>query len=352
MVVHAKLDYYKDTLNFILDTGSGGISLDSTTSAKLKVPTKLTDTSITGIGGKRKVEFAFGRTLVFPQLRVKDFNFHINNYEVLSSVYGENIDGIIGYSFFSRYIVKVNFDSLWIEVFDPGKMRYPKNGHLLHPLFTSLPILYLDIKDRKKISSYFYFDTGAGLCFLMSEQYAKDSSILLKKRKPVITQAEGMLGRLQMRQTVVREVKIGPYRFHDVPAFIYEDVYNVTSYPVAGGLIGSELLRRFNIILNYPKREIHLAPNGHYHDPFDYSYTGFALYYLDNKIIIGEVIDGSPAKKAGFEPGDEILSIDKNFSRNIQAYKNMLQVAAQKFQLIIMREGKVLQKVLVTGKIS
>ncbi|MEI9955300.1 MAG: hypothetical protein WDM90_03105 [Ferruginibacter sp.] len=49
--------------------------------------------------------FVFDETLHLPGLDVEHLNFHVNNYDVLTSVYGEKVDGIIGYSFFSRYIV-------------------------------------------------------------------------------------------------------------------------------------------------------------------------------------------------------------------------------------------------------
>jgi hypothetical protein len=351
MVVKACFEDLKDSLNFILDTGSGGISLDSSTVDEFKIKSTQTDTTITGIGGKRKVSFAFNKTVHFPGLDVKSLNFHINNYEVLTSVYGEKVDGVIGYSFLNRYTIKINFDSLFIDVYTTGKMEYPPKGYLLRPSFTSLPIQYLDIKDRKRFGHNFYFDTGAGLCFLMSDQYAEDSAILLKKRKPKLTQAEGMAGRLQMRITVIKELKIGPYRFFNVPTYLYKDDFNVTSYPFAGGLIGNELLRRFNMVINYSQREIHLLPNTHYNDQFDYAYTGLGIYYVEGKIIVEDVIPGSPAEKAGFKVDDEIFAIGNNLSHNIQEYKNILMVPNQRLRVIIMREKVLMDMFLKTSNI-
>ncbi len=337
MVIQARLGNIPDTLNFILDTGSGGISLDSTTCAELKITTTSSDTTITGIGGIRKVPFVFDETLYMTGLPVKHLNFHVNNYEVLTSVYGEKVDGIIGYSFFSRYIIKIDFDSSIIEIYSPGKITYPKNGTTLHPVFTALPIQWVNIKERKKMGYNFYFDTGAGLCFLMSEQFANDSAMLLSRRKPVVTQAQGMGGKLQMRLTVLKEVKLGPYRFRQVPTYLYDDIYNVTSFPFTGGLIGNDLLRRFNMILNYPKREIHLLPNSHYNESFDYAYTGLGIYYVDGKIMVEDVIEGSPAAKAKFMPGDELFSVGNNLSHNINVYKNILQTPDQQIKVIIKR---------------
>jgi hypothetical protein len=343
MVVKAKLNNIPDSLNFILDTGSGGISLDSATCAELRIPISPSDTVITGMGDSHKVSFAFNQTLHFPGLDAGGLNFHINNYEVLTSVYGEKIDGIIGYSFLRRYIVKINFDSLMLEVFSPGEISYPRNGTLLNPIFTTLPIVNLHFKDRKKSDFNFYFDTGAGLCFLLSDRFAADSNILSTKRRPVLTQAEGMGGKIQMRMTVVKMLQVGRYRFRNVPTYLYSDEFNVTSYPNVGGLLGNDLLRRFNLILNYPKRQIYLTPNSHFNDRFDYSYTGMAAYYVDGMIMVDDIIKGSPADKAGILKDDVIIAVNKNFSNNIMQYKDILQTERERIKLIIKRKAVLIE---------
>jgi len=343
MVVMATLNDIPDTLNFILDTGSGGISLDSATCVQHNLVPKASDTLVTGMGSSRKARFLYKQTLHFPGLSIPDLDFHVNDYDILTSVYGEKIDGIIGYSFFRQFIVKIDFDTLELQVYKPGEIKYPRQGSLLRPAFTALPIQNATVKDARKIDFPFYFDTGAGLCFLMSEDFAKDSAILSKKRKLVRTQAEGMGGKLQMDITVVKTLQVGNYKFRNVPTYIFRDYYNVTSYPFVGGLIGNDLLRRFNLIINYPQREIHLQPNTHYLDPFDYAYTGMATYFSDGKIFVEDIVPGSPADKAGLKPDDILISVGNNFSNNIMQYKTILQNSTEKLTLIIRRDGEMKQ---------
>ncbi len=346
MILRATLGNIPDTLNFILDTGSGGISLDSSTCAFYNLKPAPSDTTIRGMGGEHKVSFLFNQQLHLPGLTIDKLNFHINDYDVLSSVYGEKIDGIIGYSFFSRYIVKLDFDSSEITVYRPGELDYPRGGTVLRPAFTTLPIQNLSFRDKKKQDFNFYFDTGAGLCLLLSEAYAKDSSLLISKRKPVSTHAEGMGGRLEMRLTVVKMVQIGNFKFRNVPTYLYDDEFNVISYPFVGGLLGNDLLRRFNLTINYPKREIHLLPNGHFNEPFDYAYTGLAIYYVDGSILVEDVIPGSPADKSGIKKDDLIIGVDKNFTNNIMAYKSILQSAKEKLKITISRDDKLMMVIL------
>ena len=351
ILVQAKFNKIPQPLNFILDTGSGAISLDSTTTAEFNIPHVPSGKSINGIAGVRDVDYSRNSSLIFPGMQVDSLDFYINDYDILSSAYGEKIDGVIGYSLFSRYIIKINFDSLLIEVYLPGSLKYPLHGFLLHPLFTALPIQPLTIKDAKTITANFYFDTGAGLCFLMSKQFEEDSIVLKKSRKPVSIQVQGFGGKKQMLLTIIKEVKLGPYRFRKVPANVLDDEYNATSYPFLGGLIGSDILRRFNMIINYPKREIHLLPNSHYRDEFDYSYTGMNMFYIDGRIVADDVIKGSPADKGGLQQGDIIIAVNSNFSNDIGSYKNLMQVSGEKITLVVSRNGVPLILTFRVGRI-
>lgn len=341
-IIQATVNDYSDTLNFILDTGSGGISLDSTTVQQLSIPTVPSDRTIRGIAGIRKVHFLYNATLRLPGLTVDSLNFHINDYEILSSVYGVKIDGIIGFSLFSRYIVHFDYDKMMLSIYSQGDYKYPRGGYVFKPIITTIPVMSIDFKDNRKLTSRFYFDTGAGLCFLLSETYNRDSSALKFRKKPVPTQAEGLGGKMEMHLTTVKELRIGPYRFRNVPTYIFEDSYNITSYPYLGGLIGNDLLRRFNVTLNYARREIHIIPNSHYRSPFDYAYTGLGIYMIEGRVQVEDVIPGSPGEKAGFKSGDIIISVGNNLSNNIQVYKNLLQVTGQRIKIIVNRSDSLL----------
>lgn len=343
VIISAQLDEYPDSLHFILDSGSSGISLDSSTVDRFGLKPVPSDRSIRGIAGIKKVGFLYNRKLKFPNLTVDSLNFHVNDYSVLTSVYGLQIDGIIGYSLLSRYIVKVNYDTLELDIWSKGTMRYPRGGYMFKPILSTLPVQLARIKDEGTHTARFLHDIGAGLCLMLTKDFIEDSSILSKKRKLWPKEGEGIGGKIQMSVTVVKELKIGPYRFRNVPTYIFDDTYNVTSYPYLGGLIGNDIFRRFNVTFNYAKREIHLLPNTHFRDPFDYSYSGIELYYIDGKILIGDVAKGSPAEKAGVQEGDELVSINQNFTRNFNQYKAALQTSNEKLKLIIRRNEILMQ---------
>lgn len=343
ILLNGQFDNYPDTLNFILDTGSGGISLDSSTASWLGVETTPSETTILGIAGIRKVNFVYNRKLTVSGLTTENLNFHINDYEILTSVYGEKIDGIIGYSMLSKYIFHINYDSSIINVYSQGRMKYPRGGWLYEPILRTLPVQTARIKDDVTVHSRFLFDIGAGLCLMLSEDFIEDSSFLSRKRVLYPKEAEGVGGKVDMHMTVIKEIKMGPYRFRNVPVYIFDDKFNITSYPYLSGIIGNDLLRRFNVILNYAKREFFFVPNTHYNDQFDYSYCGIELYYVDGRIILGDVAEKSPAALAGLKEGDVVIAINKNLNQNLNQYKQALQNPGEKIRMLVNRDGELME---------
>jgi len=279
-------------------------------------------------------------------------NFHINDYEILTGVYGIKIDGIIGYSLLRRYIVTLNYDERIMSVFSPGDFRYPRGGYLLKPAISGLPMQYAELEDNHKLVGRFFLDTGAGLNLLLSNEFAEDSSIFSSGKRKFPTVAEGLGGKKEMEMTVLKKFKLGNYKFTNVPVFLFDDEFNVTSYPHLGGLIGNDILRRFNVIINYPRSEFHLLPNTHYREPFDYSYTGLGLYYSNGTIVVTDVIPKSPADEAGIQVGDVVVAVGNSFSNSMQIYRTQLQQTGSKIKMVFTRNNEIFETTVVINSIK
>ena len=330
---------FPDTLNFIFDTGCGGISLDSTTARRLKLSPRLSDLIVRGIAGERQQRLLEGMRLQFGRVTLDSITMQVNNYDILTSVYGEQIDGILGYGFFSRYLVRVDYDSCRMDIYSKGPVRYPKGGYLLRPHVVGLPMLEGKLSDARNIESRFFFDTGAGLCLLFSSNFTSDSAVFSpKKKRPVRAEGAGLGGKKEMQLTTLKNFSIGPFRFHQIPTYVFDDSYDVTNYPQLGGLIGNDLLRRFNLILNYARSEIYLMPNGAFDQPFDYSYNGVTIALVGGKIVVTDVMKDSPAEKAGFREGDVVLEVNGDARQDIQAYQNLLRTIGPRVRVLVRRE--------------
>ena len=334
---------FPDSLNFIFDTGCGGLSLDSTTAQRLKLTPRPSSLVVRGIAGERQQQLLSDMRLQIGRVVMDSVTLQVNNYDILTSVYGEPIDGIIGYGFFSHYLVRVDYDNTRIEIYSKGPVRYPKGGYLLRPRLVGLPMMEGRLSDGRDVNSRFYFDTGAGLCLLFSSNFTSDSAVFgPKKKRPVRTEGAGLGGKKEMQLTTLKTFSIGPFRFRQIPTYVFDDSYDVTSYPQLGGLIGNDLLRRFNLILNYARSEIYLVPNESYYQPFDYSYNGITLGMVDGKIIVTDVMKESPAEQAGFREGDVVLEVNGDSRQDMQAYQNLLRTIGPRIRVRVLRgEGEV-----------
>jgi len=344
----ALLKGFPDTLNFIFDTGCGGVSLDSATAEHYHL-LPLTNTNyIRGIAGKCHQKLLQGMSLSVAGITLDSLTMQVSDYDILSSVYGEKIDGILGYSFFSRYLVFIDYDSSKMDIYTKGAVRYPRGGFLLHPRLYGLPMMEGRLTDARDIRSRFYFDTGAGLCLLFSSEFTSDSAVFSPKRKkPFRTQGAGLGGKTDMQLTTLRTFSIGPFHFRQIPTYIFNDSYDVTSYPQLGGLIGNDLLRRFNLIVNYARSEIYILPNTSYNSPFDYSYSGLSIALVDGRVLVTDVMPESPGERAGLHEGDMILEIDGDDRQNIQIYQNLLRTIGPKVKILVRRSNGETAKVEV-----
>ncbi len=341
MIVTAQLLPFPDTLQFIFDTGSSGISLDSSTAAYLGLKPVSSSYAIRGVAGIRKVPFVYDRSLRIGTIQADSLDFHVNDYRVLTSVYGVRIDGIIGYSLLSRYVISIDNEEHQMDWFAPGTMVYPKRGYRMKLEMDKLPSHPVFVQDIQQDQPSFLVDLGAGLNLLFSRRYVNAKGLLDSTRKRWIKSGEGIGGRIEMELTTLRHLRIGPYRFRKVPINIFDDDYNVTNYPNWAGLIGNDLLRRFQVILNYPQKEMHLLPNRALGESFDYSYSGLELYLISKKILVGYLAPGSPAELAGLKVGDEVIAVNKFFSGILNEYKLQLQKAGERVRIIYRREEKI-----------
>ena len=108
----------------------------------------------------------------------------------------------------------------------------------------------------------------------------------------------------------MKSVAIGSYSWkHPVISLSGATTGALASSDYAGN-IGNRILERFKCTFDYEHRVLHLEPGARYAQPDHFTRTGVQLMKRDGKFVIGQVIKGSPAQKAGLEVGDEVLAID------------------------------------------
>ena len=78
--------------------------------------------------------------------------------------------------------------------------------------------------------------------------------------------------------------------------------------------IGFEVLKRFNLIIDYPRKYLLLRPNILFREAFEHDMCGFELLATGQnyrRYLVTKIEPGSPAAQAGLQEQEEILGVDQ-----------------------------------------
>jgi len=119
------------------------------------------------------------------------------------------------------------------------------------------------------------------------------------------------------------------------------------------GIIGNEILNRFNVIIHFGKEKVYLEPNGNYKEAFGYDKSGLSVIasgrYLD-VFVVSKVMFGSPAEDAGVIPGDRIIGVGwvgRNMLSLPFLHSKFQGKAGKRIKLRLIRFGKKVKATVV-----
>lgn len=157
---------------------------------------------------------------------------------------GREIAGILGYEFFMRYFVRVDFAARKIELYDPARFRFAGKADTLDLTFErKLPRVAVRIRTarRPEVTRRLIVDTG-------SEDAVDDSTIRRNPKGAAVTvQTSGLGSSYEVAIGTLDTVMIGRQLFTAVPG-VASDV----------GIVGNGIWSRFTCTFDYPHRRLFL----------------------------------------------------------------------------------------------
>ena len=350
-------------LTFLLDSGVSETILFSLENKTVNFE-KMTKTVFKGLGSDTNVDGweSIGNTVKVGDNYVDNQHliFLILNEEFnFSDHIGIPINGIIGYSFFKNYPMKINFQKKEIILY-PDQKSFEKEAtknYDEHPITLELnkPYIWLDVQQTNQyVSSKMLIDIGNSDAVWLFPSLIPN----FKYNRPNIEDflGRGFNGDIYGKRSRIHRVKIGE-SILEKPIIAMPDEYSVQHLklvPDRKGSIGNETLRRFSVLLNYPEKKIFFKPNSAIREPFHFNMSGLDIKHhgmvwskeivhvntegkkvgisdttpaydtrknefqykfvlVPNYIVAGSRSD-SPSYKAGIRKDDKLLSIN---SRNV-----------------------------------
>jgi hypothetical protein len=309
-------------LQFILDTGvRTAILTDRLYSDILDMPydRKL---SVKGAGALQQVDAYVASNISFllPNVQAQGQALLIleEDYLELSKQLGIGVHGILGYEFFRKFLVKIDYEKEVLTLYEPDRFKVSRR-------YTRLPLSIEDSKpyitcslqtvpSEKKRSVKLLVDTGASHALLLHQN---DSAKRFKLPEKTIygTLGRGIVGNIMGHIGRVSQFSVEDFSFQNVLTSFPDDssYANIADWSTREGTIGGDLLNRFTVIFDYPHGFIYLLKNSDYSDPFVYSKTGMVIQAEAetlNSFTVMQVRENTPASEAGIQEGDILLRIN------------------------------------------
>lgn len=371
------IDVNGTKLSFVLDTGvSVPILFNLSDQDSIQI-NQVSEVTINGLGEGEPIQALSSRSNKFKlgaiennsqKLYVvldKDLNF--------SPSLGIPIHGIIGYDLFRDFVVDLNYSNSTIKFHDPKRHRYKvrKRSQTL-PLTITKKKAYVDatvlLDDTDDIPVRMLLDTGSSDAIWLFE----GNTIGVPEKNYDDFLGRGLGGDIFGKRTKVNRMKIGDFTIEDAKT-AFPDMTSFKTIKHLGnrnGSLGGEVLKRFNIVFDYPNQSVTFRKNGNFKKPFQYNLSGIDLQHngvryvaeriadangivkereksygnvqilMENRtrlslvpeIVVSGIRAGSPAADAGLQEGDIILAVN---GKSVHEYK--LQ---QILQMLNEREGK------------
>jgi hypothetical protein len=326
---------------FVLDSGASGFVVDTDVARARALETA---GSREGSGaGKGTYHITYAIHVAFKlgeSVTVTPDSCYVIDLSSLPATIGRHVAGIVGYDFFSQYVVDLDHDAQILRVYDPDSYRYTGDGSAL-PLTFHKKVPYITaaikVKGRRSSIEEFMVDSGSG--------DAVDHDLIAQSRGKKLDVVGGVGLGQEYRVTLgrVESLRLGKYEIVDAVG-------------VAGGkaMIGNQVLGRFRVIFDYRRAQIALEPNSHYHDTFEVDASGIDLR-LDpatGEFIVHDVHQGSPAEQAGIAPDDRIVEIDSEPAQHFSLthVTRLFQTPDRRINLTLRRGSTETSRAIVTRK--
>jgi hypothetical protein len=302
--------------NFVMDTGVGLMVItDPSLVDSINIPSKRT-IIVSGLGAGDNYE-----AFITGPLRINMEGITSNDVSAailkkdhfgLSGYAGIPIHGLLGYEFFNKLAVKVDFNDSLITVMRPEQLRRFKRGIKIpltlegnKPYIKTTVTLNDGTKQERKV----ILDLGAG--HPLSLENVPDRSIysssFIKANLGI-----GLNGLISGYKGRIKQVELGKYKMSNVLTAFPEDDTRLLRVKRDGN-IGVDILKKFIIVFDYADSAIYIKPGLDFKSPFEHDMSGMEYYAAGENykhIIIDSIEPGSPADEVGVCKDDEITAIN------------------------------------------
>jgi hypothetical protein len=252
--------------------------------------------------------------------------------------------------------VEIDYDQKAIFFYDPASYNYePDKNSTVLPLSTTpgdlLTVTATLRQGGQSLTGNFAIDTGSSGSINIFETFSKRTGLrrLLPRTTQMRQGSSGVTlsGHSDAVYARIDEVRLGGLDIATPQVELAADEETAGRLG-CDGLLGTRLLRRFNIVLEYARKRIILKKGKLFDQPDRGASAGLLLIAEGDDfypIKIEGVLDNSPAADADLHAGDAIITIDGASTKGLalEEVQNKLDRADHEPLLTIQRDAALLQ---------
>jgi len=298
---------------FFLDTGAGASCLNAALAESLGLPSAGA-VEARGVSGSTTVSYVRVDSLAIGGATLLSQTLVALPLEEIGTLMEASIDGILGYDFFSRFAVRIDYEKKIVSLAAPDAFTPPAGVEPLPiTLESNVPAVRGVVNGRH--DGLFRIDTGSGSSLDLHGPFVAEHRLLETARRVAHRPFAGVGGVVVSAVARLDTFAIGPYVMRDLVtghSEVTEGVFASTSY---AGNIGGGVLRRFTVTLDYEGKRIFLEPNARFDERDPYDRSGLATWRDGDARRALHVEEGTPAWRAGIREGDRIVAVNGRAAR-------------------------------------
>ena len=384
-------------LSFILDTGVDKtilFSLSENDSLGLKNVKKI---SLHGLGKGKAIDALISQKnkLKVGALKSNDETIYVvlkDQFE-LSGKMGTTIHGIIGYSLLKDVIAKINYKTKKIILYNPKNFQYKKCKKCEEfpvEFYRNKPYvdaaIQLDTIGNEMTSVKMLIDTGGSDALWLFEESHEKIKTPLRHYNDIL--GEGLSGTIYGNRARIPKVRLGKFEVLQPTVSFLDTISTLQArkFETRNGSIGSNILKRFKVWIDYPNKKLILRKCAALTGGFEYNMSGLDIVYNGEQLVkemdpekvisysgqnssfennsntitfsasyrfkfkpsyrISKVLQNSPAALVGIYPDDILLKINGNSVHDLsigQLIKKLQTKDGKKIRVTIRRGEDILK---------
>jgi hypothetical protein len=242
---------------FILDSGAGTTLISSKLAAELGIK-PIGDVPVRGVGGYGNVQFGRIDSMVVGEVSWKLTRVNIFDFGAAMGGRMSQINGILGYDFFVRFPMKIDFDERMLVLYNHDRLLPGDVGNPMPiDVYYQLPLIECML-DGQPVRLAFDLGAEMGLYLRrLSRWYRSEGKDKSKDWRS--QRIQGLGGMQAVESGRCDSLRIGSVVVDKPMVMVSTNDRNLPFPDYIEGFLGVDILKRFILLIDYPDNRIYIG---------------------------------------------------------------------------------------------